>query len=68
VTEMEGDAFYNCNNLTNLTVGWKKPLAIDDSFADVPSRSCILHVPAGTKALYRAANGWKKFKTIVEYK
>ena len=29
--------------------------------------TAILHVPAGTKARYQAADVWKEFGTIVEY-
>ena len=36
-------------------------------FKDTPIASATLLVPAGSKALYQAAEGWKDFGTIVEY-
>ena len=36
-------------------------------FKDTPIASATLLVPAGSKALYQAAEGWKGFGTIVEY-
>ncbi|MGI5117445.1 leucine-rich repeat domain-containing protein [Treponema sp. SP13] len=36
-------------------------------FAGTPIASATLRVPAGSKALYQAAEGWKDFGTIVEY-
>ena len=47
-----------------------KPPAIPagvDVFGDTPIASATLRVPAGSKALYQAAEGWKDFGTIVEY-
>ena len=36
-------------------------------FENTPIASARLRVPAGSKALYQAAEGWKGFGTIVEY-
>ena len=36
-------------------------------FEDTPIASATLRVPAGSKALYQAAEGWKDFGTIVEF-
>ena len=36
-------------------------------FKGTPIASATLRVPAGSKALYQAAEGWKDFGTIVEY-
>ena len=36
-------------------------------FKDTPIASATLRVPAGSKALYQTAEGWKDFGTIVEY-
>ena len=38
-----------------------------DVFENTPIASARLRVPAGSKALYQAAEGWKDFGTIVEY-
>jgi len=61
-------AFLNCNNLQNIYINWKTPLDISgkEMFKYVPT-SATLHVPAGTKSLYQQAEGWKKFKNIVEH-
>jgi hypothetical protein len=56
-------AFENCNSLTSVTVEWETPLSVNNSiitnYTDV-----ILHVPAGCKAAYEAADYWKDFKEI----
>ena len=36
-------------------------------FKNTPIASATLRVPAGSKVLYQAAEGWKDFGTIVEY-
>ncbi|EMB28214.1 leucine-rich repeat protein [Treponema denticola] len=38
-----------------------------DVFEGTPIASATLRVPAGSKALYQAAEGWKDFGTIEEY-
>jgi hypothetical protein len=63
--------FYGCISLTDVTVGWTTPFSIEDGTFDYDSErlaSCTLHVPADTKALYQAADVWKDFGTITEYK
>jgi hypothetical protein len=65
VTTIGEDAFYDCYSLTSVTVEWTKPLSIESNTFRVPL-SCTLHVPAGTKALYRASAVWKKFGNISE--
>jgi hypothetical protein len=70
VTFIDKYAFYACANLTNVTVGRTTPPNIsvnDNIFKDVPLSTATLHVPAGTKATYEAANVWKEFGNIVEY-
>ena len=63
VTEIGNSAFYDCKNLKDVTVYWKEPLAIEDHVFSTQSNA-TLHVPAGTKALYKAADYWKVFKDI----
>jgi len=61
------DAFYLCTALTDVTVDWASPLSVpDNTFEDVDTSAATLHVPAGTKALYEAADVWKDFGTISE--
>jgi hypothetical protein len=53
------------NPLTDLTVGWTTiPSLYYLSLPDVSQAT--LHVPHGTAALYRAADYWKDFGTIIE--
>jgi Leucine-rich repeat (LRR) protein len=60
------------NPLTDMTVSFARPLpqGVNErgfpllSFGDVSGAT--LHVPVGTAALYRAADEWKKFGTIIE--
>jgi hypothetical protein len=68
VTSIGFGAFYFCYQLTDVAVGWATPLSIggSDAFDRVPLASCTLHVPAGTKALYQAADVWKDFGTIID--
>ncbi|MDR2970101.1 MAG: leucine-rich repeat domain-containing protein [Tannerellaceae bacterium] len=63
VTAIGMGAFNNCNVLKDVTVGWIIPVAYD---WDSKARQATLHVPAGTKAIYQAAAGWKEFGKITE--
>lgn len=62
--------FYGFNSLEKVIVFDKKPTAIgNDTFHnnyDGTWTAATLYVPAGTKALYEATDGWKNFKNIVE--
>ena len=61
VTDIRSSAFYGCNALTSVTVGMQTPPAIDTwTFSN--RTNTTLHVPAGCKAAYQAANFWKEFK------
>ncbi|MDR1980855.1 MAG: hypothetical protein LBQ39_04435, partial [Tannerellaceae bacterium] len=55
------------NPLTDVTVGWTTIPAMESLSVPADVSSTTLHVPAGTKALYQAADVWKDFGTIVEY-
>ena len=60
-------AFASCPNLKTVYSYIQKPFAIaDDVFASSVSSYSTLFVPAGTKALYEATEGWNKFANIVE--
>lgn len=66
VTSIDENAFHRCRNLTSVRVSWQEPIAIDEKA--FPTRAnVVLHVPAGTKALYQAADYWKEFKEIHEF-
>ncbi len=61
------NAFSNCSSLTAVTVKMKTPPTISNTiFANVDKRNCTLYVPTGSADLYRAANDWSGFSTIVE--
>jgi hypothetical protein len=67
VTSIGNQAFAYCYRLSNVEVQWDKPLTINNTvFAERIIDSPTLIVPAGTKTLYKAANVWKDFKTIIE--
>jgi hypothetical protein len=56
----------SCSYLSDVTVSWTQPLNVSAVF-NSGRESATLHVPAGTKTAYEAANVWKDFGTIVEY-
>ena len=66
VTIMAEFPFVGCKNLTSVTVYWQTPMSIQKGkvFDKDPS-GITLYVPAGTKALYEAAEVWKDFKQII---
>jgi hypothetical protein len=65
VTTIGDDAFLYCPMLKDVTVGWTIP--VDYDWANCGAGEATLHVPAGTKSIYQAADGWNSFGTIVEY-
>ncbi|WP_230974386.1 leucine-rich repeat protein [Treponema vincentii] len=70
LTKLGWACFYNCGALTTVTCRATTPPAITASghvFEDTPISSATLKVPAGSKALYQAAEGWKDFGTIVGF-
>ena len=65
VTSIGGFAFSGCSGLTSVTVNVKTPLTITaNTFSN--RTNATLHVPAGCKSAYEAADYWKDFKEIVE--
>jgi hypothetical protein len=67
VTTIGGGAFLLCMGLKDVTVEWTTPLSIESTvFSYVNLTKSTLHVPSGTAARYRAADGWKDFGKIVE--
>ena len=70
LTKINGYAFAGDPKLKTVTCKAANPPAITAGqhvFEDTPIASATLRVPAGSKALYQAAEGWKDFGTIVEY-
>jgi YD repeat-containing protein len=67
VTSIGESAFSYCFDLSSVHVSWNTPVSINANvFSSLTLSGLTLHVPAGTKALYEAANVWKEFGTIVE--
>jgi len=68
VTAINSYAFYKCSGLTSIYANNSDPGKITlggSVFYSVPTATCTLYVPTGSKALYAAANQWKAF-TIIE--
>jgi len=69
VTSIGDAVFASCNKLTDLYVNSSTPINLSSSynvFYDVPTSTCKLYVPAGSKSAYQEANQWKDFKNIIE--
>ena len=72
LTTIDADVFGNCTKLAEVKVGWLTPLAINDnafngSIAHEGEAYATLIVPAGTKADYAAADGWKNFEHVAHW-
>ena len=70
LTQIKWYSFSGDHKLKTVTCKAANPPAItagDHVFEDTPIASATLRVPAGSKALYQAAEGWKDFGTIEEY-
>ena len=68
VTYIGKYAFGDCVTLTDIYCHWIYPVELQGSyvFSDVSKSDCILHVPAGSKQHYEAADEWKEFVNIRE--
>ena len=67
VTSIEESAFRGCTSLTDISCHIEEPLTIAvNVFENVPTNTCTLHVPIGSKEKYQAADVWKDFLNIVE--
>ena len=65
VISIGSSAFDTSIALTDVTVNWTTPLAVDsDAFSSFNASACTLHVPAGTVAAYQADPVWRTFGTI----
>ena len=70
LTEIKWYAFKGDHKLKTVTCKAANPPVItagQEVFKGTPIASATLRVPAGSKALYQAAEGWEDFGTIVEY-
>ena len=65
--EMGTDVFKECRLLTAIHMSSSvPPFAKSDTFEGMNTDACTLFVPKGAKNNYWLANGWEKFKNIVE--
>ncbi|MDR2764060.1 MAG: leucine-rich repeat domain-containing protein [Tannerella sp.] len=66
LTSIGKKTFAYCSGLTSVTVEWGQPLIAGEILGGPDLKKSTLHVPAGTKSLYEAADVWKEFGRIVE--
>ncbi|MDR1499425.1 MAG: leucine-rich repeat domain-containing protein [Tannerellaceae bacterium] len=69
VTTIGEQAFSYCYLLRDITVSWPAPQSVNldgELFYRVDLAGATLHVPPGTRALYREHRVWGQFGTIVE--
>ena len=67
VNTIGGMAFSDCSGLTSIVSKIENPFNINvDVFPSEVYSTATLTVPYGTKSLYEATDGWKKFQNIVE--
>ena len=63
-------SFISCPNLKSIHVKAPIPLVLDkdypDTFLGLPTSTCVLYVPAGSKTAYQNAPQWWYFKNILE--
>ena len=65
---IEENAFKGCDNLNKVVCEMPNPIPLpDNAFTDNVYNNAVLKVPYGALALYKSANGWKKFKNIIEF-
>ena len=58
-------AFYNCSNVTSITIKSTNPPYIsDNSFYNCPAK---IYVPCGTLETYRNADGWRIYANRINY-
>lgn len=66
---MNDGCFSGCEQLKDIYIYAQNPPSYrgiyDDAFRDIPLESCVLHIPKGSYAAYRHADGWNKFSNIV---
>ena len=66
---MNDGCFSGCEQLKDIHIYAQTPPSYrgiyDDAFRDIPLESCVLHIPKGSYAAYRHADGWNKFSNVV---
>lgn len=67
VTIIGNKAFFGCNGITSVVSQITEPFAIDNSCFNIDNSTwttATLYVPADSKSLYKATDGWKNFSKI----
>ena len=59
------DTFSFCYKLTDIYINSSVPPLCDGNFENLLVDKCVLHVPHGSYAEYRHADGWNRFTNIV---
>lgn len=59
------DTFSFCYKLTDIYINSSVPPLCDGNFENLLVDKCVLHVPQGSYAEYRHADGWNRFTNIV---
>lgn len=67
VTSIGKSAFSGCSGLTSVTVNKAEPISIS-AYTFSNRSNATLYVPFGSKAAYEAADYWKEFKEIDEFR
>lgn len=63
VTEIGGEAFLFCNNISDIRVEWTTPIQYS---TDMLPKDKQVIVPAAAVAAYKAADGWKNHEIIAD--
>ncbi|MBP5497865.1 MAG: leucine-rich repeat protein [Muribaculaceae bacterium] len=69
VTSIGQMAFYGCEKLANIYSKITNPGNVtmgSSVFSNVPTSTCVLHIPKGTLSKYKTASQWKDFTNKVE--
>lgn len=67
VTSIRENAFSYCTSLAEIHCKMSTPVTVNANvFNKVPTSSCKLYVPQGTKSTYEAAAVWKNFSIVEE--
>lgn len=67
VSCIEEGAFNGCNSLRNIYIPCKDidKIKVHNAFEDINFNECVLHIPYGTRVLYRSHPVFRQFKNIV---
>jgi len=68
LTSLSHYVFIQCTNFKHVwSYNPTPPATGTDCFIGVPVSTCVLHVPAGSKSLYKSTDQWKAFTNIQEF-